>query len=329
MRWLLPPPARTAYFSSCRQPGVVLRVSRILAPVPSIAATNCAVSDAIPDRRWRKLSATRSAESSARALPLTKRIDDPGDTRIPSSASIRMATLGSSRRNALSANATPQTMPFSRATSDARARRSETTVAIVVRSSNAPSSSRAPRTRASSACCLRGSLSVPAPSIAGTLSGVTVRMDRRCGCDSDMGVGFSIAPSFVMRFVLGRVGQSLLARIDAVGNWREWLFGVPANGNHPLDGAARAISGGRRHGNVMLQPFERGAHLWKRGHLHVGAQSPVIRGVESLARILPTQAMEYADLRRNDELVRVGERRPLDHSFRREDLHAIRVDVAG
>ena len=79
----------------------------------------------------------------------------------------------------------------------------------------------------------------------------------------------------------------------------------------------------------MLQPFERGAHLWKRGHLHVGAQSPVIRGVESLARILPTQAMEYADLRRNDELVRVGERRPLDHSFRREDLHAIRVDVAG
>ena len=28
-RWLVPPPIRTAYFSSSRQPGVVLRVSRI------------------------------------------------------------------------------------------------------------------------------------------------------------------------------------------------------------------------------------------------------------------------------------------------------------
>jgi hypothetical protein len=35
MRWFAPPPARTAYFSSFRQPGVVLRVSRIWPSVPA------------------------------------------------------------------------------------------------------------------------------------------------------------------------------------------------------------------------------------------------------------------------------------------------------
>ena len=34
IRWLTPPPHRTAYFSSARSPGVVLRVSRTAAPVP-------------------------------------------------------------------------------------------------------------------------------------------------------------------------------------------------------------------------------------------------------------------------------------------------------
>jgi hypothetical protein len=34
MRWLVPPPAATAAFSSARQPGVVFRVSRIFAFVP-------------------------------------------------------------------------------------------------------------------------------------------------------------------------------------------------------------------------------------------------------------------------------------------------------
>ena len=38
-RWLRPPPQATAYFSSARRPGVVLRVSRMAAPVPSIAST--------------------------------------------------------------------------------------------------------------------------------------------------------------------------------------------------------------------------------------------------------------------------------------------------
>ena len=38
-RWLTPPPQRTAYFSSARKPGVVLRVSVITAPVPATAST--------------------------------------------------------------------------------------------------------------------------------------------------------------------------------------------------------------------------------------------------------------------------------------------------
>jgi hypothetical protein len=33
-RWLKQPPQRTAYFSSARQPGVVLRVSTMRTPVP-------------------------------------------------------------------------------------------------------------------------------------------------------------------------------------------------------------------------------------------------------------------------------------------------------
>ncbi len=40
MRWFVPPPAATAAFSISRSPGVVLRVSRIRAVVPSTASTN-------------------------------------------------------------------------------------------------------------------------------------------------------------------------------------------------------------------------------------------------------------------------------------------------
>ena len=43
IRWLTPPPQRTAYFSSARRPGSVLRVSRIRAPVPATASTQARV----------------------------------------------------------------------------------------------------------------------------------------------------------------------------------------------------------------------------------------------------------------------------------------------
>ena len=50
MRWLTPPPMRTAYFSSARSPGIVLRVSRMNAVVPSTASTQRRVSVATPER---------------------------------------------------------------------------------------------------------------------------------------------------------------------------------------------------------------------------------------------------------------------------------------
>ena len=49
-RWLTPPPQRTAYFCSARQPGSVLRVSSTRADVPSSAVTQAAVAVATPER---------------------------------------------------------------------------------------------------------------------------------------------------------------------------------------------------------------------------------------------------------------------------------------
>ncbi len=79
MRWLHPPPASTAAFSNARRPGVVLRVSRILAPVPSTALTNRRVRVATPDSRWRKFSATRSAVRIPPARPRTVSTVSPAD----------------------------------------------------------------------------------------------------------------------------------------------------------------------------------------------------------------------------------------------------------
>ena len=49
-RWLLAPPAATAAFSSARSPGVVLRVSSTLAPVPCTSSAARAAIVATPDR---------------------------------------------------------------------------------------------------------------------------------------------------------------------------------------------------------------------------------------------------------------------------------------
>ena len=59
----------------------------------------------------------------------------------------------------------------------------------------------------------------------------------------------------------------------------------------------------------MLHVLERAQHLRQRRHLHVRARRPLVRGEEALARILPPQTMQDADLRRDDELVGVGHRR--------------------
>ncbi len=61
IRWLTPPPQRTAYFSSARRPGVVLRVSLIARRVPATASAHCRVRVATPDRWHSRFSAVRSA----------------------------------------------------------------------------------------------------------------------------------------------------------------------------------------------------------------------------------------------------------------------------
>ena len=87
MRWFTPPPQRTAYFSSARRPGVVLRVSRTRAPVPSSASTQRCVSVATPDRWHSRLSAVRSAVRSRRVGAVTRAISVPGSTTDPSATS--------------------------------------------------------------------------------------------------------------------------------------------------------------------------------------------------------------------------------------------------
>ena len=93
----MPPPHVTAYFSNRRQPGVVLRVSRICARVPLTASTNWAVKVAMPQRRWRKFRATRSALSSARAGPAISSKGLPPATRWPSCVARVTCTCGGKR----------------------------------------------------------------------------------------------------------------------------------------------------------------------------------------------------------------------------------------
>lgn len=73
MRWLTPPPHRTAYFSSARSPGVVLRVSRTFAFVPSSTSAQARVAVAIPESLQSRLSALRSPVSRSRVRVVTVR----------------------------------------------------------------------------------------------------------------------------------------------------------------------------------------------------------------------------------------------------------------
>ena len=119
-RWFRPPPHRTAYFSSARQPGVVLRVSRIAAFVPSTSATNRAVRVAIPLSRWRKFKAVRSQARSERIEPETRAISRPGSTpgRRPREPSPGW-NPSSKRAASMATTGSPATTPSDRLTSRA------------------------------------------------------------------------------------------------------------------------------------------------------------------------------------------------------------------
>ncbi|ABM55820.1 hypothetical protein Veis_0027 [Verminephrobacter eiseniae EF01-2] len=123
MRWLLPPPTRTAYFCARRRPGKVLRVSTIRAPVPATASTWMRVRVATALSSCKKFSTVRSALSSARAWPSSVSTTCPGAQRWPSATCQSSSTPGSSARNVASAQGAPQITAASRARMRARARR--------------------------------------------------------------------------------------------------------------------------------------------------------------------------------------------------------------
>src|ERR1700722_9913467 len=133
-----------------RRPGVVLRVQTILALVSRTTATTDAVAVAIPLRRHRKFSATRSAVKIPRAGPAMEAITSPGATAAPSLRSRRISMPGSISWRAIRARSRPATTPVWRATRSVVARWPAGTMASVVRSPARPrSSSSAMRTKGS------------------------------------------------------------------------------------------------------------------------------------------------------------------------------------
>src|SRR5215831_15399190 len=127
-RWLKPPPQRTAYFSRARRPGVVLRVQQMRVRVPATRRTNSCVAVATPERWPSRLSATRSAERTARAGPAT----------------VTIAVF------AATASGRPEITPAARATTIARASVSSGIVAVAVMSPARPRSSASARVTAAS-----------------------------------------------------------------------------------------------------------------------------------------------------------------------------------
>ena len=109
MRWFCPPPQRTAYFCARRRPGRVLRVSRMVQPVPRTASTYAAVVVAVPDSVCRKFSAVRSAVTRARVRPDKVASTVPAGTRSPSCTRQSMRTSGSSARWQASNHGRPAT----------------------------------------------------------------------------------------------------------------------------------------------------------------------------------------------------------------------------
>lgn len=86
---------RTAYFSAKRRPGVVFRVSTILALVPSIDLTNLAVRVAMPERCPRKFNAVRSEVKMVRTEALISAMVSPGLNLFPSCLSQDISLSGS------------------------------------------------------------------------------------------------------------------------------------------------------------------------------------------------------------------------------------------
>ena len=111
MRWLLPPPQRTAYFSSTRRPGVVLRVSTSCTPEPCSWLARAAVAVAMPESRIARLRAVRSAPTKAAAGPSSSSRRVPALMASPSFTSTCAVTPESIRPNTAAASCPPQNTP--------------------------------------------------------------------------------------------------------------------------------------------------------------------------------------------------------------------------
>ncbi len=135
MRWFIPPPQRTAYFSSWRSPGVVLRVSRTAHPVPATASAHALVAVAIPDRCVRKFSMVRSAPSISRNGARIRSTSQPPSIRSPSARRGSAASGGTPAASSTArATGRPASTPGWRATTPATARAQGAAVAAEVRS---------------------------------------------------------------------------------------------------------------------------------------------------------------------------------------------------
>ena len=148
MRWFDPPPMRTAYFSSWRNPGIVLRVSSSVQSGLSIARTYSATIVAMPERCWTVFRALRSAVSMARALPSSRIRSVPAATLSPSATRSSILISGSSARKKASATPRPATSIVSRV-SMTPAKRAPTGITLSLVTSRPPPGSPSPRSSAS------------------------------------------------------------------------------------------------------------------------------------------------------------------------------------
>src|SRR5829696_4540546 len=244
MRWLAPPPQRTAYFSRWRSPGVVLRVSRTTTPVPATASTKAAVSVATPERCPRKFSIVRSAASSTLAGPATCPSTAPASTGALSATSGRNAAGPSRSRSRTSASTTstagnPATTPGPRATSSASARAPSSRL---VGSPSAP--------RSSSSATRTASVNAPAgnPTVIAGSPGPRAEHPRRWSPVHLLGRGDGKEAG--VQAAVGRPGQGLA---DPPGLDRRWVVGPPM-------AAPRLLTPGRQLGH-------RPAQLDQVGHL--------------------------------------------------------------
>ena len=159
-RWLRPPPQRTAYFSSERSSGIVLRVSRTRAPVPSTASAQARGRGGDPaevaqqvqrgplQREHRPGRGAQGRQRSARAHPVA--VGGQQGESVLGAARVRRPAP---RPPSPPARAARPPRPAARATQRTSSTASSGTVAAEVRSPAAPwgprSSARVARTRRS------------------------------------------------------------------------------------------------------------------------------------------------------------------------------------